>query len=436
MSLELARKRARTFFRYHKLELPVDVEALLSSYAIVEETYIPKEGDAVCVNHREKPHIFIKKNMSPLRKRFTYAHELGHLQIPSHTGMISCTTELPEQIDFSSYYRMEQEANAFAAELLMPAEWIRSLICRCAGVGDVIRQVVEKAQVSFSAAAYNIIPFLPPGYMIVIYNKVYGYHHVKCSADGEKPPLLYIKGEIDPEWVRINCMEPEIIKSDGMDLYVYRFKEVIGEEVLRKMAQQFATEKECAFCCQKITTARNISFAHFLRDFVPLLPPGFILKIICRATGSFLYTRSPETYTRPEIEDDAEKETWLSEKCEFYVHSAGRVVDLKVWYFVPSFKMKGNPGDKRDSKEILRGIIDRQYLDPSLRVSMFGRVNGIIGSVNSHYRICSRQQFYDVLMQKFNSRPDLEDIAGDGEFEQFLYNKIEEIYAKKASENR
>lgn len=128
MSLELARKRARLFFQYHKLSLPVDIEKILNSYASVEETYIPIEGDAICINNIEMPHIIIKSNMSPYRKRFTYAHELAHLQIPSHTGMISCTTEFSDSIDMSAYYKMEQEANAFAAELLMPSDWLASLI--------------------------------------------------------------------------------------------------------------------------------------------------------------------------------------------------------------------------------------------------------------------------------------------------------------------
>ena len=82
MSIELARKRAKKFFQYHKLSLPVKIDELLKHYADVKEAYIPVDGDAICLNN-DKPLIIIKSNMSPLRKRFTYAHELAHLQIPS-----------------------------------------------------------------------------------------------------------------------------------------------------------------------------------------------------------------------------------------------------------------------------------------------------------------------------------------------------------------
>ena len=81
MSIELARKRAKKFFQYHKLSLPVKIDELLKHYADVKEAYIPVDGDAICLNN-DKPLIIIKSNMSPLRKRFTYAHELAHLQIP------------------------------------------------------------------------------------------------------------------------------------------------------------------------------------------------------------------------------------------------------------------------------------------------------------------------------------------------------------------
>ena len=48
MSIELARKRAKKFFQYHKLSLPVKIDELLKHYADVKEAYIPVDGDAIC----------------------------------------------------------------------------------------------------------------------------------------------------------------------------------------------------------------------------------------------------------------------------------------------------------------------------------------------------------------------------------------------------
>lgn len=44
MSIELAKKRAAKFFAYHNLKLPVDVVALLNTFAFVEEEIIPSKG--------------------------------------------------------------------------------------------------------------------------------------------------------------------------------------------------------------------------------------------------------------------------------------------------------------------------------------------------------------------------------------------------------
>src|SRR5690242_18773330 len=53
------------------------------------------------------------------RKLFTIAHELGHLLLPGHDDLGVCAPEAIE--NWSSDLRAkEREANAFAAELLMP----------------------------------------------------------------------------------------------------------------------------------------------------------------------------------------------------------------------------------------------------------------------------------------------------------------------------
>lgn len=43
----------------------------------------------------------------------------------------------------------------------------------------------------------------------------------------------------------------------------------------------------------------------------------------------------------------------------------------------------------------------------------------------------SKQEFYNILKQKFLSRSDLELITNTEEFDQFLFRKTEEIFQKK-----
>ena len=64
---------------------------------------------------------------------------------------------------------------------------------------------------------------------------------------------------------------------------------------------------------------------------------------------------------------------------------------------------------------------------------MFGRVNGIIGSLNNSINQYSKQEFYNILKQKFMGRIDLALITSHKDFDQYLYRKLEELY-KKAGE--
>ena len=430
MSIEIARKRARKFFEYYELSVPVEIEKLLMKYADVQEEYIPVEGDAICLN-RDKPFVIIKKNMSPLRKRFTYAHELAHLQIPSHIGMISCTTDLESKIDITEYINMEQEANAFAAELLMPTAWLCSLIEKHNNNNSVlIDEVCKGAMVSFPAAVYNIIPLLPANYMFLINNKIDRYSHIKCGSNDAKPFLLtYAKNKLDSKWLAINCLDTCFINKDIMSINIYQFKDILDRSTAQKIGRALSNRLECDIICKKLVSNVNINYAHLFRDIKPYLTPGTVLKIECISSRNYEYIIAPQTYVVPF--SNSNKDEWYNEHNTYYTYETGKYLKVTVWHIYTDFKFNGNKCDKRDSKTILRNIINYYYDDLQIRASMFGRVNGIIGNLNGTQTYESKEEFYNILKQKFFSRSDLEWITNCNEFDQFLFRKIEEIYQKK-----
>ncbi len=97
--------------------------------------------------------IGVASEQPPARQRFTIAHELGHLVM--HEG-----EELHVDADFRVNFRSgessraenvaEIEANAFAAELLMPAEFLRR------DVGGVDIDVENSDQVDELARNYQV----------------------------------------------------------------------------------------------------------------------------------------------------------------------------------------------------------------------------------------------------------------------------------------
>jgi hypothetical protein len=71
----------------------------------------------------------------PPRRRFTIAHELGHWQLHRHGGhgvyCRSSAVDSDDADDSTSLAGPEEEANAFAAALLMPAALIREQYATC-----------------------------------------------------------------------------------------------------------------------------------------------------------------------------------------------------------------------------------------------------------------------------------------------------------------
>lgn len=101
-----------------------------------------------------------------VRRRFTLAHELGHYFIPWHIGTDAGSVHADYNSDFE-YTEMELEANSFAAELLMPSEWIKELFQEYDSLADIHYEVVKKAEVSTLAAAFKILDHLPAEYLFV-----------------------------------------------------------------------------------------------------------------------------------------------------------------------------------------------------------------------------------------------------------------------------
>lgn len=150
-------KLAARLIKKHSLKPPFDLLALVSSYADVEETQLPVVGDGISIGlgGSTTPLILINSEQVKTRKKFTLAHELGHVIIPWHTGTILSDDSNLLQSEYE-YREMEIEANRFAAELLMPTEWI---IDECKNIKTVeifIKKIINDSGVSRDAALIKI----------------------------------------------------------------------------------------------------------------------------------------------------------------------------------------------------------------------------------------------------------------------------------------
>ena len=131
-------------YRENIRSLPVDVLGICKRLGIEVRQYAtprPMLEDGFSCAIGERHCIFIYAGQSPQRRRFTVAHELGHILL-GHVGKYQFVNrELSPSDNF-----IEREANVFAARLLAPACVLRE--CRVSSAAEI----AEMCDISLSAA--------------------------------------------------------------------------------------------------------------------------------------------------------------------------------------------------------------------------------------------------------------------------------------------
>lgn len=158
-------KLARRVIEKYGLTPPIDVEKLVSDRAKLLFATIPVRGvDGICLNLKApgKEQTVIVNDKNPrYRQRFTLAHELGHIVIPWHTGSVIDDLDPDETGGVEGFLEMEQEANAFAAELLMPSIWVADVIEETKDLAKIHQRISKDCDVSLHAAAICLVNALP-----------------------------------------------------------------------------------------------------------------------------------------------------------------------------------------------------------------------------------------------------------------------------------
>lgn len=149
----LVRRRARELLA-DQTQPPVDLARVAKKLdAEVRKLAIADDISGVLYRDGNRRIVVVNAGHSAMRQRFTIAHELGHLAL--HRGDKvhvdhGFRINLRDGRSASAENVEEVEANAFAADLLMPAEWIwRDLDGTAIDPGD-------DGQIALLAAHYGV----------------------------------------------------------------------------------------------------------------------------------------------------------------------------------------------------------------------------------------------------------------------------------------
>lgn len=169
MKKEIVRNYARRLHKRFSLTLPVDLEFIAKKYSKLIYMHIPYNIDGASISLKSQDtKILVNSDYHPNRQRFTLAHEIGHVLIPWHVGTIFDNTNINDGNSIDDYWTIEDEANIFASELLMPTDWILSLIESKNDISEVHKEIYIKAEVSPLAACFKLKSLLPIGYIFII----------------------------------------------------------------------------------------------------------------------------------------------------------------------------------------------------------------------------------------------------------------------------
>ena len=162
---ETAINTAQNLIKKHKVSIPVDLVALLKKLGISLNVSPLESMSGFAYQKDGRKVIGVNQGDGAHRQRFTIAHELGHMLLHANSDVL-----FDRKNDFV-YFRdghsstgqnvREVEANAFAAELLMPSSDLRDRISKIGGVDLMadehnVKKLAKHYEVSFMAMSVRI----------------------------------------------------------------------------------------------------------------------------------------------------------------------------------------------------------------------------------------------------------------------------------------
>lgn len=134
---------------------PIDPKGIANHFGIDVETGAAG-ADGHLLRLKGKTIIQVSGRRSPVQRRFTIAHELGHFAIgkvlENHKD-----SELANRLSQMNSPIEEVLCNKFAAFLLLPTEWLRSKLSTTPVTAAQVKQIAVEAQTSFETAAWRLL---------------------------------------------------------------------------------------------------------------------------------------------------------------------------------------------------------------------------------------------------------------------------------------
>ena len=426
--LTIVRKIAQRLRKAHHLTPPVDLEALAVQEKIRIEPFSSQAGIDGYVNlDCNDPVIYINTEQTYLpRKRFTLAHEIGHIHIPWHTDVDGCVTDNPyvyiqkqRKIDSQEY-----EANTFASELLIPSEWLQEKVSQMQDFRTLLNEIVRQTRASVMACLYALENAFPSGHVIFITTDAMEYWKSFRSVN----TLSWKAGCLDPFLLLDNiCIDRQIF-SRGT--YQVRYYSLLPCPDLHYICDIYeACSKNFGELLNTLTDHHPERVLHCLDLILSILPDPIYIFLESYDSNQIIRYHTPDCQIRVpyDISDYDQLTDWVVDGGITYeeVLLAGG----KRLSWIKERQHTEPPFAVVDSKWLLKNLLCDYYCQPELK-SVLQHINGVIGNMN-RANIASREALFTHLKTRFSQDELVRPIIEDPRFNQFLSNRISEIIARR-----
>lgn len=431
--LPLVRQRANNLCKKYGLSVPVNLNTIINKKHIeisYEENQVGIDG--LCQLQRSPPRIILNTEITyEPRRRFTIAHEIGHICIPWHTGVDLCSLDDPYvKIQGQRMVNTQElEANIFASELLMPTEWLKQTFeLNTKDLLSLVEQISNAANTSIMACFYALENVLPAGELFFIKTDAGEFWKPFRSVD---TTCFYVSVANAIQFYNRVCYWRNEFRLSRYNVIHYKIAPAPDYSTLNKI--YLACNSNLEDLLFAITGGNPISAIPYIDRIVNTLNDKFyvVIKIgdVC-----FRHFRHSETAIRMHTDNYDDIDNLFSYIQDTF-YSYGRLdfsPDSCMLWVKERWRGDTISNTQVNPNELLKVIVADLY-EPENAHHMLQSINGTMASINSTHKTASSEQLYHLAKVRYETDPKYKEFAGHHCFELYLSGKIKSIIAKRKS---
>lgn len=393
----IVRKIANRVSKIYNLYPPVDLKKILVEKGIkYREEKLTTNGDGYSELKDSNLEIVVNSEMTYRpRKRFTIAHELGHIFIGWHDDITLCKTDN----EYSAHNMLdiqEKEANVFASELLMPTEWVREQLetYKNFGLDYVITKLCYCANTSLMASFYALENAMPEGNVFLVFTPLILWGK-KFISNGTE--LCNLTNKEIQETCEMLCIEKTQYKITYYNVLHYillpRPTKNLVEETYRKSGSIIDTIKI-------LSQNRILKWLHNFTYVVNCIKDRYAVWVF-QNNEELLFCKNHLLEMEIKRYDTLES---IIRRCNHfgYFYENEEIGDSVIVLALrePIYKdVQAWKKIRTDSKSLCNQILNDIYIGEELEDKR-RVISGIIGSANSMHKDFSVEELYNLIQKK------------------------------------